>query len=102
LRSRFGESICPTAQAASFAKAAIILTIASISEADERQKFSLFAARAANSAHGCWRGLRDWGAFPRSNGFDYDLDPGQCALDFTLHALNLRVQKSLQFLEFGR
>jgi hypothetical protein len=30
----------------------------------------------------------------RSNGFDYDFDSGQCALDFTLHALNLSVQKS--------
>jgi len=72
-------------------------------EAGDRSKFSLFAARAhTNSAGACRRRSRRLAAFPRSNGFDYDFDPGQCTLDFTLHALNLSVQKSLQFLEFVR
>jgi hypothetical protein len=56
----------------------------------------------ANSARARGRRCGYRAAFPRSNGFDYDFDPGQCALDFTLYALNLSVQKSLQFLEFGR
>src|SRR6516225_3361420 len=42
----------------------------------------------------CCGRYRCWATFPRSNGFDYDFDSGQCALDFTLHALNLSVQKS--------
>ena len=42
------------------------------------------------------------GAFPGSNGLHYNLDSRQCALDFTLHAGNLGIQKRLQFLEFGR
>jgi len=56
----------------------------------------------ANSAGARRRRCRYRATFPRSNGFDYDFDSGQCVLDFTLHALNLSVQKSLQFLEFGR
>src|SRR5262249_60173066 len=42
----------------------------------------------------CWRCRRDGGA-PRSNGLDYDFDSGQCAFDFTLHALDLGLQKFL-------
>src|SRR6516164_9941371 len=48
----------------------------------------------ANSAGARRRRCRYRATFPRSNGFDYDFDSGQCALDFTLHALNLSVQKS--------
>jgi len=47
-----------------------------------------------------WRRWREWGACPGSNGLHYNLDSRQCALDFTLHTLNLGVQKRLQFLEF--
>ena len=47
---------------------------------------------ALNSAGDNWmRCFRDRGAFPRSDGFDYDSDPGQRALDFTLHFFNLGI-----------
>jgi hypothetical protein len=48
---------------------------------------------------GCWR---DGATFPGINGLHYNLDPRQCAVDFTLHAGNLGIQKRLQFLELGR
>jgi hypothetical protein len=65
-------------------------------------RFKPTAARAEERRRPRWRRWRDWGAFPGSNGVHNNLDSGQCALDFTLHALNLGLQKLLQFLEFRR
>jgi hypothetical protein len=48
---------------------------------------------STNGARVYWR--RDRGSFPRSDSFDYDLDSGQCTLDFTLNALNLGLEKFL-------
>ena len=45
---------------------------------------------------------RHRGGFPGGNGLHYDLDTGHCALDFALHALNLRLEKALQLLKLGR
>jgi hypothetical protein len=48
---------------------------------------------ALNSAGDNWMRccFRDRAAFPRSDGFDYDSDPSQRALDFTLHFFNLGI-----------
>jgi hypothetical protein len=58
-----------------------------------------------NAGRACTKraGRRCWHrhGFPGSNGIDYDLDSGQCAFDFTLHALYLGLQECLQLLDFG-
>ena len=41
------------------------------------------------------------GGFPWSNGFDYDSDSVQHAVDFTLHTPGFGFQKFLQPFEFG-
>ena len=61
-----------------------------------------FNALAEERRRPRWEFWRDWRTFPGSNGLHYNLDPRQCALDFTLHAGNLGIQKRLQLLEFGR
>ncbi len=61
-----------------------------------------FNALAEERRRPRWEFWRDWRAFPGSNGLHYNLDPRQCALDFSLHAGNLGIQKRLQLLEFGR
>jgi hypothetical protein len=66
--------------------------------------FRRFASEAcwANNTRVCRRRCRHSAAFKWRDGFHDDFDSGQCALDFTLHALNLSIKESLHFLEFGR
>ena len=48
-----------------------------------------------------WKCLWDRDAFPRTNRFDDDIDPGHRAVDLALHAVDLGLQELLHFLEFG-
>ena len=64
--------------------------------------FNISRRRRAAGAGSCWRGERHGAAFPRSNGVDDDPDSGERALDLTLHALNLGIEKSLQLLQLRR
>jgi hypothetical protein len=60
--------------------------------------FDICSRAPSKRASACW-----WRCgFPGTNGLDYDLDSGQCAFDFTLHAPNLGLKECLQLLEFGR
>jgi hypothetical protein len=53
--------------------------------------FNICRRARPNRTDACWRGYRDRGAFPGSNGLNYDFDSGQRAFDFILHARNLRL-----------
>src|ERR1700686_2860617 len=66
------------------------------------RRFNIVGRSRSNRAPVCWsrQGRRD--RFPGSYGLDDDVDPGQGAFDFTLHALNLALQECLQLLELGR
>ena len=46
-----------------------------------------------------WKCLRGRDAFPRTDGFDDDIDSGQRAVDLALHAVDLGLQEFLHFLE---
>ena len=51
------------------------------------RRFNICRRTGTNSAGNNWRRYRGH-VFPRSDGLDYDSDPGQRALDFLLHPPN--------------
>jgi hypothetical protein len=67
-----------------------------------RLRCSIFAAGPPRLVRfPVWKCLRGRDAFPRTDGFDYDIDSGQRAVDLALHAVDLGLQEFLHFLEFG-
>ena len=72
------------------------------SSAARLRRFNIVGRPRSNRAPVCWSRQRRRDRFPGSNGLDDDVDPGQGAFDFTLHALNLALQECLQLLELGR
>src|ERR1700680_5245722 len=66
------------------------------------RRFNIVGRPCSNRARVCRSRQRHRDRFPGSNGLDDDVDPGQGAFDFSLHALNLALQECLQLLELGR